>query len=72
METFAGKKCQRMMKDIDAARELYGKASSRLRFLRYEDLAMNPVEVSKTIYRFLHFEWTPRNPRSDYPANSEQ
>ena len=79
VETFAGKTCQRMMKDIDAARELYGKASSRLRFLRYEDLAMNPVEVSKTIYRFLHFEWTPgiqeaiiRQTRSNDTAGESQ
>ena len=32
--------------------------SIRIRFIRYEDLAMNPVESAKNMYKFLHLPWT--------------
>lgn len=59
LPTFAPKLCHKMLTDVNAARELYGKAASRLRFLRYEDLASDPVEVSRRIYRFLRLDWSP-------------
>ena len=56
---FAQEMCRgRMLKDVRAITELFLKAPHRVRFLRYEDLAMRPVEVSRNIYRFADLAWT--------------
>ena len=56
---FAQEMCRgRMLKDVRAITELFLKAPHRVRFLRYEDLALRPVEVSRNIYRFADLAWT--------------
>ena len=44
--------------DLLNARRLFALNPAKLRFIRYEDLADNPVHVVRNIYRFLRLNWT--------------
>lgn len=49
--------CRTMFTDTVVIRDMFDKTPHRIRFLRYEDLARNPVEVSRNIYDFLNLAW---------------
>lgn len=51
--------CQRMKGDFEVALKMVGgDFPERIQFLRYEELADRPLQVSEKIYSFLHLNWT--------------
>ena len=58
IKQYAKENCRAMLRDTQAIREIFRAFQHRIRFLRYEDLARKPVEVSRNIYDFLHLVWT--------------
>ncbi|KAK7093790.1 carbohydrate sulfotransferase 5-like [Littorina saxatilis] len=49
--------CNSLDDDISSLRELRHRYPGRVRLLRYEALAENPVKVSKLLYRFIGLKW---------------
>ncbi|XP_070209704.1 uncharacterized protein [Littorina saxatilis] len=55
--TIVYRMCKRLDDDISALGELRHRYPGRVRLLRYEALAENPVKVSKLLYRFIGLKW---------------
>lgn len=58
LSSFARDLCHRMYNDLKGAITLFNRSPAKIRFLRYEELADNPIRVSKEIYHFLQLQWT--------------
>ncbi|KAK7499349.1 hypothetical protein BaRGS_00009324, partial [Batillaria attramentaria] len=58
LKSFAPELCRAMLNHSDKARDIFNEDPHRLRFLRYEDLADEPVKVLQNIFQFLHLNWT--------------
>lgn len=56
--SFSRRFCGRMLEDIRNVKLLTVKYQGRIQRLVYENLAMNPIEVSKSIYIFLSAQFT--------------
>lgn len=57
-KNFARDLCLRMRDDALNALLMLNASSQRIRFLRYEDLAADPLPTSEHIYQFLNLTWT--------------
>nr|KAG5708300.1 hypothetical protein BaRGS_034331 [Batillaria attramentaria] len=58
LKSFAPELCDIMLNHAEKARDIFNEDPHRLRFLRYEDLADEPVKVLQNIFQFLQLNWT--------------
>ncbi|KAK7474621.1 hypothetical protein BaRGS_00034150 [Batillaria attramentaria] len=58
IQNFSKEYCQRFREDLVNLEPLFDKYPDRMKLLRYETLAENPMKVSEEMYKFLGLEFT--------------